>query len=337
MSKGNYYQFKLVILLTTCVSLMSCAIVTPKSISPSIDFQNSRANEVWMSPISLSANRAGIRITPELLERLSLKTGLKRTELEKIGLKEGELSQLQFRKVLENDLEGAADRFSGYFDRNFSPSSDFDGEFWARIKGVRGFINDAIKFSNFDSEKSKSFMESLEVAAEDGSDTRHELARSETFETLTLVRRDVARKARAYSELAEALRTENDSRYFESNVELTIDIRTNVVRPTISPISIVSVSCESGQRYEEMVFSEKSRVCDDFGVCRMEFFAGVGAERSIDSIQNENSISNLYSELRDDGRSFLDSCTIQLELLIDGIVTKRNLLGKYTSATSAKK
>jgi len=285
------------------------------------------APEVWISPISLSSNSPGIEFSRQSIELLVVRTELSYQELEKLGIRVGLLEEEDVRKLLDSISELDSNRYIRFFDIRFGESSEISTpKPWQQISEVEPFILDAISLGDFDNNKQTRLRRSLKTAAENGQSSEQISARSQAYQLLFEARQTAARKARAYRKLFQSLDLELEKRVFENTIGMVVDIRTSGKRPTIAPVSLVTIQCDNGPRTGvNLVFKERKRACDDVGICRVESIA----------TPKDNPDSNaLFNQLRDEGRRYLDGCIITTKMLIDGSEIVRTLPGKYTSTSS---
>ena len=255
------------------------------SIGPLFGCAGPKKVEIWISPISLSANAAGLEISPQLFEHLVAVTNLSRLELKELGLgppRTGVSFMLwedDVQKLLNLDRNADFQRYVDYFDKSFGDySGGVEDSTWRSTAAFEGFILDAISFGGFDQEGEISLRKSLKEAAEEGKGPEQIIARATAHQLLLEARRGAVRKARGYRQLAQALERELNEGDLQQNVELVVDIGTSARRPTISPLSFVTMRCakEPGNRVKStFVFYERRRACDDFGVCRVESLAAL--------------------------------------------------------------
>ena len=285
-----------------------------------------KAVHTWISPISLSANVPGLEVSPQLIERLAVRTELSRSEIEDLGLRIGKLREEDVRKLLNLERTSAVSRYVEYFDTAFGDSPEqTESIVWQRTAETEDFIADAISLGGFDWNRELYLRKSLKKAAGEGDNPEQIEARMAAYQLFREARRGAVRKARGYRQFVETLGLELDRREFDQNVGMVVDIRTSVERPTISPLSLVTMRCaeEPGVgTIPTLVFHERRRKCDDFGVCRVE---------SVAALDDGPEYEALFMALKFDGRSYLDGCSIITQMLIDGAEVVRELPGKFTS------
>ena len=308
---------------STAIWLAIVSLTAVVSIGPRAGFAGSPSNRAWISPISLSANLPGLKISPQLIERLVLRTDLNRSEVEQLGLRVGELSEQDLRNLLDSEPYLVPQRYIRYFDMRFEDASKQPGsKVWKSVSGLESFIRDAISLGGFDRQEETRLRQSLMKAAKKGDKPEQLEARTKVYQLLLEARMGAVRKARGYRQLVDTLEIELDGRReFDWNIALVVDIRTNAKRPTISPLSLVTMRC-AGEPDAEFVFHERRRECDEFGVCRIEAVAAV---------DDGPQYKALFRALRYDGRDYLDKCKIITKMLIDGAEVSSELPGKFTS------
>lgn len=305
----------------TKVSLMAVVSIVPQA-----GFAVSAAAEIFISPVSLSANVVGLAISPKLIEQLIVRTGLSRSELELVHLRPGTLDEHDVQKLLDSEREFTLSRYVGFFDSRFRGSSEQEkSSVWQRVSKVENFISDAISLGGFDEKRTNLLRESLTKAAKNGDKSEQIEARVTAYQLLLLARDVAVRRARGYRQLIDALGLKLDRRELEQNIGMVVEIRTSAKRPTISPLSRVTLECDekTGVKPEMVfVFHERRRKCDDFGVCRIE---------SVAAVTNGPDHEVVFQRLKQDGRKFLDSCSITTDMLIDGEEVHKELPGRFTS------
>lgn len=312
---------------TTFAGIAIVSLMITLNIKPQPGFAGATTPEIWISPISLSANQPGMELSKPFIELLVVRTELSITELEMLGIRVGKLSEEDVQKMLELIRLSGNNQYIRYFDMRFGVSSEISQpEIWRHISQIEPFISDAISLGNFDGPKETRLRRLITTAAEDGKDPGQASARSEAYQLFLEARKSADRKARAYQKLSQLLDFELENRVFNKNVGMVVDIRANVKRPTISPLSLVTIRCDK-KSSPEWVFREHKRVCDDLGICRVE---------SIATLEHNPDILALFEDLKSHGRIYLDRCNIITKMLIDGTEVVRTLPGKFTSTSSGQ-
>lgn len=281
--------------------------------------------EVWISPVSLTANEPGLELSEAFIELLVVRSELTYPELEKLGIRPGMLPESAVRTLLESLSDFNTSRYIRFFDATFGETSDLSlpNNVWQRISEFDSFISDAIVLGDLDEKKEGLLRRSLEIAGKGEGTTEIFSARSQAFRLLLDARTNASRKARAYRKLSQALDLELSKRVFEQSIGMVVDIRTKAKRSTISPVSLVRIQCNDKEKPSlNLIFRERKRECDELGTCRVE---------SISTLRDNQDALHLFNRLRESGRNYLDQCTMTTKMLIDGSEVEKMLPGKFTS------
>lgn len=311
---------------SAAIRLAVVSLMAVLSVGPWAGFAGSAAAETFISPISLSANVPGLTISPKLIEQLIVRTGLSRSELELLRLQPRKLDEEDVQRLLESEREFTLSRFVRFFDIRFRGSSEQEkSSVWRSVGRVKGFISDAISLGGLDQERKDILRDSLKKAAKKGDDQEQIEARVTAHQLLREARDVAVRRARGYRQLIDALGLKLGRRDLEQNIGMILEVRTSAQRPTISPLSRVTIECakwsDTGM-IPKLVFRERRRECGDFGVCRVESIATLG---------DGPGFIALFKALKDNGRRLLDGCSITTEMLIDGEEVEKTLPGRFTS------
>lgn len=287
---------------------------------------------VSISPISMTANSAGLEITSKILDRWSSQTELTVEQLASLGLVPGKLDEGRYKQVLGSDLERRARNFGEFvdrgvfrFDRNqFSPSSREFTPSWDFLSSTEDFIADAVYFGNFDAVSEQRLRAALREASQEKAP--NELGASTTaFKMLSDSRVGAIKFSRGYRQLTELLRRELGAREAVRNIGLVLEVRTKGrEQATISPLLRVTTICNKGPKIE-ILFAQRRRDCNDLGVCRVE---------SVAEVPGNDNYELAYENLAKNGRNFLDQCNLETIMLVDGAEISRLLPGKFTSHTA---
>jgi hypothetical protein len=284
----------------------------------------------------MSANTPGLEISDKAMERLVSQTELSYSQLETLGLRPGKIDEQTIRKLLQLDSEddSVSRRFIDFFDANVGRPQEraktAETIDWSMISVLDAFIEDAVTLGGFDKTRADQLRNALKEAARKGDEPAQIRARSTAYVLLSEARQTAVRTARGYRQLVAALKRELEGREFVPNIGMVIEIRTSAKQPIISPLSFVTMECGQNPRGNSapmLVFDQRRRDCNEFGVCRVESIAEVskGPEYEV-----------VFQELQKNGRTYLDGCVLHTQLLIDGVEVARQLPGKFTSHTASR-
>ena len=305
--------------------LANYCLVALISTAPQNVLAEAAHEDTWISPVALSANAAGLTISQQLFGRLVVRTEFSSKELGDIGFGIGKVDDENVKKLLDSgSMQSDAARYIEYLDSSISgPDAD---AFSFNVPD--GFVDDAIALGGFDAERAEELRDTIFLAAKRGNKQDQLEARARAFRWFQEARQEAVRKSRARRQLLEELEVELNGWQFNKNVGMVVDIRTSIERPTISPLSLVTLQCEGESGNVDapaMVFHEQSRYCDPYGVCRIESAA---------TIDDSSTHNDVFESLRDDGRNYLDRCVITTRMLINGEEVTRSLPGQFTSNNS---
>lgn len=310
------------------VAIVSLVVIV--SCEPPTSLAKNRAHGTLISPVSLSANVPGLKITQKLFERLLVRTELTTLELNNFGIKVGDLDENDLKNVLEWEQESPT-QFIRFFDDFVGDANNVSSVDWAWLATIGGFINDSVLYGGLDSSKEAALRESLKNAKKPGDNSKQIEARSRAHQLLQEVRHTIVRTARGHRRLIDELSGNFKEREIVRNIGLIVELRTKAKRPMYSPLMHVDMHCKeklSGEiNTSELIFYERGQKCDKFGICRVEFSSTVS-----EGLQDEILFNKLAGP---DGRKFLDSCFIKTQMLIDGVEVSRKLPGKFTSHIAA--
>jgi len=278
-----------------------------------------------ISPISLSANVPGIEITQVMINRLAAQSELTVKQIENLGVRAGKYDALGIAKILRSVDDFRARRFIDFMDGTFGKVQDrAEVRNWQAVAKVEPFIEEVVSLGGLDSDQEKNLRSTLETAAVDGDAPQQVAARSAAYTLLSNVRQTALKTARGFRQVSELLRKELESREFVQNIGLVIELRTAAKQPTISPLLLIAMQCDSKTTAPapKLVFSQRKRDCNDQGVCRLE---------SIAEVSKGNEYLVVFDALQRNGRSYLDGCVLNASMLIDGTEIQRTLPGKFMS------
>ncbi|MBI3527861.1 MAG: hypothetical protein HY067_07820 [Betaproteobacteria bacterium] len=307
-----------------CLGALVCAV-------PAYVSAQSKSEDTTISPISMSANIPGLEISPNTIERWATQAELSLQQVEKMGLRPGYYDEMGIRKLRKIGGDQDLRRFIEYFDLEFGKTIDnVSLGTWERVSTLDAFIEDAVTFGDFDSRREADLRNSLRDAANEKIDDETRIkARSVAYRILSDARLAAVRKSRGYRLLADVLKRELEGREFVKNIGMIVEIRTSAKQPTISPVSLVTMECESSDSANRdlptLVFTQRKRDCNEFGICRVE---------SIAEVSKGPSYKTVFEALQIDGRKYLDGCSLITKMLIDGVEITRTLPGLFISHTA---
>jgi len=294
------------------------------------------ADEIKISPISMTANDSGLEITSKNIDRWIEQTELSPKQLEALGLKAGILNESLIRNLFTIGDDIQSRRFIDYFDSAVQFKSEFVSqqfpqtlfaaatEQWQSLLTYDRFLEDAIAIGGFDQGWGVRLRNELIDADKSGDPAVQVRALNKVRAQLYEVRQAAVRRARGYRQLAEILRRELSNREFHPNIAFVVEIRSASRQPTIAPLTEVTLECttDSSKTSSTILFTQRKRDCNEYGVCKIESMALVSGEAVT---------TTLFDKLKTSGRSYLDSCQLKTKMLIDGNEIIRELPGKFTS------
>jgi hypothetical protein len=242
-----------------------------------------------------------------------------------LKLEPGKLGEESIHKLLDLGDDSQSRRFIGFFDQLFGkPIDNLPPEIaWSGAASEPAFIQDAVELGEFDSKREEELRTAVMSATYEPDTATRNRFRATAFRLLSEARQSAARRARGYRQLVEVLKLE--SREFVQNIGMVIEIRTAARQPTISPLSLVTMECRSDSlkgSAPTLRFTQRKRECNEFGVCRVESIAEVKDQREYQAV---------FKQLQSNGRKFLDECSLNTKMLIDGEEITRVLPGLFTS------
>jgi hypothetical protein len=284
--------------------------------------------DVKISPIALSANVPGIEITQATINRLAAQSELTVKQIENLDVVAGKYDTQGIAKMIRSADDFPARRFVEFMDGNFGKVQDrAEVRNWQAVAKLEPFIEDAVTLGGLDPSQEQKLRSALEAAAVDGDTPQQVAARGTAYALLSDVRQAALKTARGFRQVSELLRKELESREFVQNIGLVVELRTTAKQPTISPLFLVTMECDlkTAKPAPKLVFSQRKRECNDQGVCRLE---------SIAEVSKGNEYMAVFDALQRNGRSYLDGCMLNANMLVDGTEIQRTLPGKFMSHTA---
>lgn len=296
--------------------------------------QSIAALETKISPISMSANSPGFEVTQRTLDRWVAQTDLSYKQLDTLGIRTGVLDEAAVRRLLDSEVEFRARGFVDFVDNVLRGergslsrvNNDNLTIPWSTLNSIEPFLRDAVQFGGFDTKQETRFREAITSAAllpkEGGNFESAAIATKMILDA----RQGASRLARGYRQLVDLIRKELEGREASASVVFVFEVSTSTRQPTLAPIVQVTLRCGPSDPIV-LVFDQKKRECNDSGICKVEATA---------SVSKGSGYRSVYDSLKSDGRKYLDKCTLDTIVFVDGVEIIRPLPGRFTSITGQK-